>query len=142
MVLLLWCKRFVMAVNTSTSGSWGFLTLHRMQGGFFSMVKSKQCDLNREEVREQVRGMMMTVCDRCHHKALAYPETGKGTFLLWLLLCLAIYFQPSVISVAENLRIVRLCKGECRWSVCLSCELGLMKNAKHSGSKFGMLHNF
>lgn len=23
----------------------------------------KQCDLNREEVREQVRGMMMTICD-------------------------------------------------------------------------------
>ena len=27
------------------------------------MIKSQQCDLNREEVREQVRGMMMTVCD-------------------------------------------------------------------------------
>ncbi|XP_063887618.1 cGMP-specific 3',5'-cyclic phosphodiesterase-like isoform X2 [Scylla paramamosain] len=35
----------------------------RKRGGFFSMVKSKQCDLNREEVWEQVRGMMMTVCD-------------------------------------------------------------------------------
>ncbi len=63
MVVLLWWKRLVMAVNTSTSGSWGFLTLNRKRGGFFSMVKSKQCDLNREEVREQVRGMMMTVCD-------------------------------------------------------------------------------
>lgn len=35
----------------------------RKRGGFFSLVKSKQCDLNREEVREQVRGMMMTICD-------------------------------------------------------------------------------
>lgn len=35
----------------------------RKRGGFFNMVKTQDYELSHEEVREQVRGMMMTICD-------------------------------------------------------------------------------
>ncbi|KAK3883144.1 hypothetical protein Pcinc_012516, partial [Petrolisthes cinctipes] len=35
----------------------------RKRGGFFNVVRAKQYDLSKEETREQLRGMMMTICD-------------------------------------------------------------------------------